>query len=561
MAWEKARRWRRSLRFRLVAIVLGAGILPLAITGWLLTQSVRRAGGGALGARLDSTLVRVADDVGNQWVRQRSMLLTVGENNALIDALRGEPDAPVVVKLPELGSVRSEVRGGVLSVTVRGYDGRPRFALGTRDSTALLVATDTAPLPPPGALLQRLDITDAASLVVGSIEAVIELDLTESAVLDPTAGVGAVLGMSDPVTGEAVQPLPFDPALLDSASFLWGGEQWILRRRVVSEPRITLFAAAPLDPYLAPANRLASWALVALAIVGAVVTLVSLWMAARLTRSLVALAHGADAVARGDLSHRMQVTGDDEVSRVGTAFNQMTTNLERTLALLAQRQAIAEVGEFASVLAHEIRNPLSAIRVSLQSIAERVDADARVRPQIQQALADIERVAATATGALRVARSGHVQLTELRLSEPIALAMRDAAPEAERLHAALHAPELPESSVLVRGDMDALHRLFLNLLLNAIHAAAGNRPCGVRVRRSGALIDVTVWDDGDGMSAETRARMFEPFFTTRVEGTGIGLAVVRQIAAAHGAPIQVESQPGAGTKVTVQFHAIAAPGL
>ncbi|HYW31928.1 MAG TPA: HAMP domain-containing protein, partial [Gemmatimonas sp.] len=348
-----------------MAIVLGAGILPLAITGWLLTQSVRRIGTEVLGARLDSTLIRVADDVGNQWVQQRSMLLTIADSKDLSEMLGEEHGASTVVPLPELSSVHSEVRRRVRSVTVHASSGRIQFSLVTRDSVPVLAPTETAPAPPVGSLLQSVDVVNRTGAVIGVVEAAIDLDLAESAVLDPTAGVGAILGMSNPKTGEALQPLPFDPAMLDSTSFMWGGEHWVLSRRALGEPQITLLAAAPIDPYLAPANRLASWALVALAVVGTLVTLVSLWMAARLTRSLVALADGADAVAQGNLGHRMQVTGEDEVARVGTAFNQMTTNLERTLALLAQRQAIAEVGEFASVLAHEIRNPLSAIRLSL----------------------------------------------------------------------------------------------------------------------------------------------------------------------------------------------------
>jgi two-component system sensor histidine kinase FlrB len=111
----------------------------------------------------------------------------------------------------------------------------------------------------------------------------------------------------------------------------------------------------------------------------------------------------------------------------------------------------------------------------------------------------------------------------------------------------------PRSGLSVRGDAAALEQLFLNLLLNAAQSLDDGGTVRVAVEDGDGVVRVAVRDAGRGMSPEVRARLFEPFYTTRADGTGLGLPLARRIARAHGGEIDVESAPGAGTTVVVRL--------
>ena len=155
---------------------------------------------------------------------------------------------------------------------------------------------------------------------------------------------------------------------------------------------------------------------------------------ARMTRRLQHLAGAADAVARGDLSIKTDdATGTNEVARVAHAFNTMTESLGRTLGELSHREALAAVGSFASELAHEVRNPLTSIRVDLQVVEEQLPSGSPLREIQRGALEEIQQLNGTVSGVLQLARSGQIVLTPVDLTEAIAGAVRLAQPEFDRM--------------------------------------------------------------------------------------------------------------------------------
>ena len=112
-----------------------------------------------------------------------------------------------------------------------------------------------------------------------------------------------------------------------------------------------------------------------------------------------------------------------------------------------------------------------------------------------------------------------------------------------------------ENDLAVRGDRDALHQLFLNLLLNAQQALAPGGETVVSVRTAGGRVVVSIADTGCGMTSEQVARAFDPHYTTRPKGTGLGLPIARLIAVAHGGELDIQSTPGTGTTVEVRLPA------
>jgi len=367
---------------------------------------------------------------------------------------------------------------------------------------------------------------------------------------------GSVLAVLDPTTGASLLPLSIDPALFSREEFVWGEEPWVTVHHALVEPAMNLALAAPVTPFAEPfqeAARRNLWILVVVASAGFALAAL---MTRRITQELVRLAEAAEAVSEGDLDRRVEEASGDEVGRVGRAFNSMTESLKQTLQKLSQRQALAAVGEFAAGLAHEVRNPLTSVRLDMQRIQEELPEGSRAEGLLKRALGEIDRVNRSVTGALRVARSGSVQLEAIDIRQPIQGAVHAAEPElkARGLEVSVAVPA--ERMVRVKGDRVALEQLLLNLLLNAAQAVEGPGKVSVAVREEEGSVVVEVADTGRGIPEEDLGRIAEPFFSTRPEGTGLGLAIAQRIAQAHGRELEFESAPGIGT--TVRLHLPAA---
>jgi signal transduction histidine kinase len=364
---------------------------------------------------------------------------------------------------------------------------------------------------------------------------------------------GSVLAVFDPTTGASLLPLSIDPALFAAESFVWGSEPWLTVQHVLQEPPMTLVLAAPVTPFTEPFRQAARRNLWILAIVAVGGFGLAALLTRRTTRALVRLAAAAEAVSRGDLDKKVDERPRDEVGRVARAFNSMTESLRDTLHELSLRQSLAAVGEFAASLAHEVRNPLTSIRVDLQRVEEKLPEESETRDLLGRALGEIERVDRSVTGALRVARSGKITLEPLDLREPLEATLHTAEPEFKGRGAQVDGAELGDDPIMVKGDAAALEQLFLNLLLNAAQALDKHGRATVSVERTDRDVLIAIRDTGSGITHEDLEMVFEPFYSTRQEGTGLGLAIARQITIAHGGEIAMESTPGAGTTARVRL--------
>jgi signal transduction histidine kinase len=238
---------------------------------------------------------------------------------------------------------------------------------------------------------------------------------------------------------------------------------------------------------------------------------------------------------------------------VARAFNAMVESLRHTLDQLARRERLAAVGEFAASLAHEVRNPLTSIRVDLQRVEEQIPPQSALRTPLERALREVSRLDRTVSGALRVARSGTPGTALVNLRTPLERALEVTAPAIEQAGATLEFPEARDTPLLVRGDAAALEQLFLNLLLNAAQSLPGSGRISLSAVAHDGTVEIAIRDSGRGIPHALLSRVFEPFFTTTKEGTGLGLAIARQIAIAHGGTLEVESEPGVGTTARLRL--------
>jgi len=538
----------RSLRRRFLLVVLAGVIIPLAVVGLWLTGSASRSGEGLLRTRLDGALDQVVSEAGMRWVVLRSEMLDLAE----YPGANGKPGSPgsaggspnlaaalvsPVTLVSESGNITRTLMNPADSSAPSGTSGNNALSGDRRRGVAMSVPV----------------YARGGSAPSGRLEAVLRLESLVPDGAGAAAGVGAILQVTDRSTGMSLGALPFDPALMAQSEFELGGDRWVVRRRTLEEPALAIAAASPLGPYTVPFRRAArKGSLVILAVAVGALTLATL-LTGTLTRSLEELASATDAVAAGDLNRRVSEETDDEVGRVGRAFNAMTESLRDTIRQLSQRQALVAVGEFAASLAHEIRNPLTSIRIDLQRVEEKLSADSPLRVQLGRALREVQRLDHTVSGALRIARSGSISSHLVDLKVPLQRAIEVAIPAFEQGGGDLHRIEIPGLPLPVRGDEAALEQLFLNILLNSAQALGAGGEAGLSVSTGNGNVEVKIWDSGPGIPADRLEKVFEPFYSTKRDGTGLGLSVAKQIVIAHGGSIDIDSAVDSGTTVSIRL--------
>jgi two-component system sensor histidine kinase AtoS len=369
---------------------------------------------------------------------------------------------------------------------------------------------------------------------------------------------GSVLALFDATGRTPLLPLSIEPQLLESDRFTWGGETWLAVRDTLYEPPLQLALSAPLGALGQPFELAARRGLIALLVVATAAFLLAIIATRLITKPLERLADGADTVSRGNLDSAVAEMGPDEMRRVASAFNSMTENLRRTLQELSQRESLAAVGEFAASLAHEVRNPLTAIRLDLERAQKHIGEGERAVRLVDHALGEVRRLDASVTDALRLARSGQLSPIMLDLRRPLEAAYHAAEPAFRSRGAELQPPALPTDPVWTKGDAGSLEQLFLNLLLNAAGALSVGEQAGIELTEEPAGVSISIWDRGRGIPPNAMGRIFEPFYSTSPEGTGLGLPIARRIAQAHGGELEIKSTPGEGTSARVSLP-VASP--
>ncbi len=284
-------------------------------------------------------------------------------------------------------------------------------------------------------------------------------------------------------------------------------------------------------------------------------------VARRMTRDLDRLVEGAQAAARGDLGHRVAVPARDEVGEVATAFNLMMEDLlaAKDRAVVAER--IAAWQEVARRLAHEIKNPLTPIQMSMDTLRKtwakrHPDFEEILEESTATVLEEADRLKRIVTEFSEFARMPKPTVGPTDVGEVVTSALalyQGAAPVERKL-----ADALPE----IEADRGQLTQVLLNLLENARDAIASRTdPDGGRIvvttRRGdgGDRVEIAVEDNGPGVASEIKERMFTPYFTTKTAkgGTGLGLAIVHRIVSDHGGRIVVGDAPGGGARFAVEL--------
>jgi signal transduction histidine kinase len=265
-------------------------------------------------------------------------------------------------------------------------------------------------------------------------------------------------------------------------------------------------------------------------------------------------------VAQGDLSARVSVTSRDELRALVESFNQMASDLKRQREDLERSNRLAAWAEMARQVAHEVKNPLTPIQLSAEHL-RRVYADgtadfaAALHECTRTILEQVAILRGIATEFSAFARPPAPEAGPLDLRglvDGVLAPYRTALPPGVRLEV-----DPGDGLPSVQADRRLIERALVNLVENALQAVGERGTLTVRLAQAGDGVSLQVQDDGPGIDPELRSRIFEPFFSTKTGGSGLGLALVKKIAEDHGGRVALESRPG---NTVASLWLPAAPG-
>ncbi|MFH1842101.1 MAG: ATP-binding protein, partial [bacterium] len=282
-------------------------------------------------------------------------------------------------------------------------------------------------------------------------------------------------------------------------------------------------------------------------------------LARRLARPIESLVASTRQVAAGDLTTRVDVDAQGEVGDLVISFNAMVERLDEQRQELARLERVAAWRDLARTLAHEIKNPLTPILLAVQSAHESYRGDDTAH---QQMLTDCEEIVHEEVEGLRCLVKEFSEFARLPQPTPQSGDLGELLGEMERLYGEERVlVELPAAGLEAWFDAGELRRALINLVDNGLaacgEAGAVERVVIVARETTAGMVTITITDQGGGITPENLPRIFEPNFSTKKEGMGLGLPIVEGIIKGHGGRIRARSAPSEGTTFTIELPAKA----
>jgi nitrogen fixation/metabolism regulation signal transduction histidine kinase len=291
------------------------------------------------------------------------------------------------------------------------------------------------------------------------------------------------------------------------------------------------------------------------------------WISARVTRPIEKLAEGAREVAAGRWEARVQVKSRDEIGQLADAFNEMTRQLAEQRERLVQTERVAAWRELARRLAHELKNPLFPLQLTVENLQR---AREQSTDQRERATNQFDEVFFESTATLRAelenlkmivsrfsdfAKMPPPEFERVDINELVRSTVKLFEPQLAPVGRPPITPELYLDESLPRPQADTvlLRRALENLILNSLDAMPAGGTLTIRTAHRPGMVRLEVTDTGQGLTPEECARLFTPYYTNKRHGTGLGLAIVQSVVSDHNGRIEVESAPGAGATFRIEL--------
>ncbi len=300
---------------------------------------------------------------------------------------------------------------------------------------------------------------------------------------------------------------------------------------------------------LAMLDRGDSWTV--LAIVWLLSCALAWWLALRVARPLQALATAVHDIGRDQALPALPVERTDEIGLLARALTDTHDSLleERERRRSAERLAL--LGRMATGLAHEVRNPVAAIRMHAQ-LLEGAPAD-EAATSIRLIESEAARIELLVSQWMRYARPAPPVMTEIVIRETICQAIQTLEPQARHAGVTMQFLQTAEDETVIQGDRSRLQQVLLNVLLNAIQSMPAGGTLIVTCAREDRRVILAVEDQGKGFSALALAKLGEPFFSEKEGGMGLGLAVAQEMCRAHGGDLRAANRAEGGARVTIEL--------
>jgi two-component system nitrogen regulation sensor histidine kinase NtrY len=284
------------------------------------------------------------------------------------------------------------------------------------------------------------------------------------------------------------------------------------------------------------------------------------WFSARITHPVEELAAASREVASGRWDARIDVRSYDEVGQLATAFNDMTRTLAVHKERLLQTERVAAWRELARRLAHELRNPLFPLQITVENLQRARQLD---HEQFMEVFTESTATLKTELANLNSIVARFSDFSKMPTPRFERLDVNEALREVLRLFDAqfnqVGKPAITRELFLkeglpeIDGDTELLHRAFQNVVLNAVDAMPEGGTLTLRTSDLEGKIRVEIADTGNGLTSEESARLFTPYFTTKPQGTGLGLAIVQSVVSDHHGTVSISSEEGRGTTIRIEL--------
>jgi two-component system nitrogen regulation sensor histidine kinase NtrY len=364
---------------------------------------------------------------------------------------------------------------------------------------------------------------------------------------------GTIRWTSDPADAEVFHAIPLTGPIF-TAEAQSAGNRSNAREQLMG----VLLVGSSRRPLIELQRQIISTALLVGGIGVLVAVLTSLWFAARVTRPVVSLAEAARRVAAGDLGTKVAVESSDELGQLAAAFNHMTEDLLQQKDRTLQAERVAAWRELARRLAHELKNPLFPLQVTVENLIRARQKSPELFEEVfnegtTTLLAEINNLKTIIGRFSEFSRMPQPQRRLTQVNEVVRSVLRVFQAQLQEKNEISVRTELAGALPEISVDPDLLHRALQNLVLNAIDAMPLGGELTIQARALGDHVEISVSDTGSGLTQEECGRLFTPYYTTKQHGTGLGLAIVQSVVSDHGGKISVESTKEKGTTFRIEL--------
>ncbi len=307
------------------------------------------------------------------------------------------------------------------------------------------------------------------------------------------------------------------------------------------------------------AARRVTYPLILLVVVAGIIA--SLIMSRYITGPLHRFVEFTKILGRGEYGTKLQVSSSDEIGYLARSFNTLSMQLKTakekmeeafTYTHLLETEKVSSIGQISAGLAHELKNPMTTLKMMFQAFREQPDMTREDAEIISNEIETIDRILNNFLGFVR---QKNFNVSEIDLNELIDRVLTLAYYAIDNSGITVN-KELLGSLPHIRADRALMEHVFLNLVLNSVQSMSEGGEIRISGRSDERFVEIMIWDRGSGIPPEIRDRVFSPFFTTKEDGTGLGLSIAYNIVKSHGGSLSFHSNEGAGTVFTVRLPGV-----